>query len=129
MRGGPRKGFGGAQPNSGRKPLEVPTKPVQVWLTVPQWLEFKSQGGSPWLQGILNLQILERQKAMTPANTPKPMWCPKGSMCMACAHKDRDCRHLDFQSMPAIERSRDRVTVKCSGFEKAGKINEGVRNG
>ena len=60
MRGGSRKGFGGPQPNSGRPALEVPTKPVQVWLTVPQWQEFKGVGGSPWLQGLLNLRIREK---------------------------------------------------------------------
>lgn len=62
MRGGPRKGFGGPQPNSGRPALEVPTKPVQVWLTVPQWLEFKRQGGSGWLQGQMNLKIKQREE-------------------------------------------------------------------
>ena len=64
MRGGPRKGFGGPQPNSGRPALEVPTKPVQVWLTVPQWQEFKGVGGSPWLQGAMNLLLAKQPDAL-----------------------------------------------------------------
>jgi len=64
MRGGPRKGFGGPQPNSGRHALTVPTKPVQVRLTVPQWLEFKRLGGSAWLQGTMNLLLADKPGAL-----------------------------------------------------------------
>lgn len=55
MRGGPRKGFGGPQPNSGRKPNAVPTERHVIRVTAPQWAEFQALDGSPWLQGILNL--------------------------------------------------------------------------
>ena len=59
----PRKGFGGPQPNSGRPALVVPTKPVQVWLTQPQHVEFKDRGGSGWLQGAMNLLRADRPEA------------------------------------------------------------------
>lgn len=57
MRGGPRKGFGGAQPNAGRKPNATPTEPRLVRLTDDQHAMMKALGGSPWLQGLLNLEI------------------------------------------------------------------------
>lgn len=57
----PRKGFGGPQPNSGRKATGVERRCVTA--TDPQWLEFKKQGGSPWLQGILNLLRADRPEA------------------------------------------------------------------
>ena len=55
---GPRKGFGGPQPNSGRKPTGVRRRCVTA--TDAQWAEFLAQGGSPWLQGQMNLKIKER---------------------------------------------------------------------
>ncbi len=60
MRGGARKGCGGAMPGAGRKPDPVPTKGVEVRLTDAQHEEFRLQGGSGWLQGQLNLKIKER---------------------------------------------------------------------
>lgn len=62
MRGGPRKGFGGAQPGAGRKPDPKPSKPRGVRLTDEQNAMFQELGGSPWLQGMLNLEI-RRQEA------------------------------------------------------------------
>jgi len=59
-----RKPTGGVRRGAGRKPAAVPTKPVQVWLTVSQWLEFKNQGGSPWLQGVMNLLLADRPDAL-----------------------------------------------------------------
>ena len=61
MRGGARKGFGGAQPGAGRKPDKEPTKPRGVRLTDRQNDEFQAAGGSPWLQGLLNLRIRNRE--------------------------------------------------------------------
>lgn len=57
----PRKGFGGPQPNSGRKATGVERRCVTA--TDPQWIEFKKRGGSPWLQGILNLLRADRPEA------------------------------------------------------------------
>ena len=57
MRGGPRPGFGGAQPGAGRKPDAVKTKLVGFKLTQAQHDMAKALGGSPWLQGLLNLEI------------------------------------------------------------------------
>ena len=57
MRGGKREGAGGAQPGAGRKPDAEPKKRVALLLTEAQHTEFKRLGGSPWLQGLLNLEI------------------------------------------------------------------------
>lgn len=46
----------------------------------------------------------------------KPIYTPKGSMCMTCAHKARDCSRLSFERMPVIERLPGRVVVRCVGF-------------
>jgi len=62
MRGGPRKGFGGEQPGAGRKPDAEPKKPRAVRLSDSQAAAFQSLGGSPWLQGLLNLEIQRQQK-------------------------------------------------------------------
>ena len=61
MRGGARKGAGGKQPGAGRKPDPEPKKRVALTLTPDQHTEFKRQGGSPWLQGLLNLKIKEKK--------------------------------------------------------------------
>jgi len=60
-RGGPRKGFGGAQPGAGRKPDPIPTQQFGIKLTVDQHKAFQALGGSPWLQGLLNLEIRRRE--------------------------------------------------------------------
>lgn len=60
MRGGARKGTGGAMPGAGRKPTHKPKKPWPVRLSDEQIGELKLQGGSGWLQGQLNLKIRER---------------------------------------------------------------------
>lgn len=67
MRGGARSGFGGAQPGAGRKPNKEATKPRAVRLTDRQVQAFQDLGGSPWLQGLLNLE-LRRQDAEAKAN-------------------------------------------------------------
>lgn len=44
---------------------------------------------------------------------------PKGSMCTACAHRDRDCTHLDFQAMSVIERyGLTFAVVRCTDFTR-----------
>lgn len=43
---------------------------------------------------------------------------PKGSMCAACKHKDRDCSKLDFAKMPVMEKYNDKVIVRCLEFVK-----------
>ena len=62
MRGGARKGTGGAMPGAGRKPNAVPTERHVIRVTAPQWAEFQALDGSLWLQGQLNLKINERAK-------------------------------------------------------------------
>ena len=46
---------------AGRKPDREPAKPRVIRLTDQQAQTFQNQGGSPWLQGLLNLE-LRRQK-------------------------------------------------------------------
>ena len=41
---------------------------------------------------------------------------PKGSMCMSCKKLDQDCSTLNFSAMPVMEKNRDCLVVKCSGF-------------
>ena len=62
MKGGARKTTGGAMPGAGRKPDQVPTMAVEFRLTQPQRDMAKARGGSPWLQGLLNLEIQRQQK-------------------------------------------------------------------
>lgn len=64
MRGGARKGTGGAMPGAGRKPLATPTERHVIRLTDAQWAEFKRQGGSLWLQGAMNLLLANRPDAL-----------------------------------------------------------------
>ena len=61
MRGGARKGAGGKQPGAGRKPNAVQTYRTTFMLTKDQQDEARNQGGSPWLQGLLNLEIKEKK--------------------------------------------------------------------
>jgi hypothetical protein len=44
-------------PGAGRKPNAIPTKPHLVRLTPDQHAMMKALGGSPWLQGLLNLEV------------------------------------------------------------------------
>lgn len=63
MKDGARKAKGGAMPGAGRKPDPVPTMAVEFRLTRPQRDMAKALGGSPWLQGLLNLEIRRQEKA------------------------------------------------------------------
>ena len=65
MKGGARKGAGGAMPGAGRKPNPVATKPIEIRLTPDQHTMMKGLGGSPWLQGLLNLEIQKQNKGST----------------------------------------------------------------
>ena len=49
----------------------------------------------------------------------KPLYTPKGSMCIACTHKARECKHLPFATMLAIERLPAQVVVRCWDFARA----------
>ena len=61
MRGGKREGTGGAMPGAGRKPDRELTKPRAIRLTDRQAQAYQDLGGSPWLQGILNLEIRRQE--------------------------------------------------------------------
>lgn len=65
MKGGARKGTGGAMPGAGRKPDPVPTMAVELRLTVDQRKMLKALGGSPWLQGLLNLELARQAAIVT----------------------------------------------------------------
>lgn len=43
-------------------------------------------------------------------------YIPKGSMCMNCAHADKDCSTLSFAMMPTLKVNGDNTVVKCTGF-------------
>jgi len=43
---------------------------------------------------------------------------PKASMCRVCAHRDKDCSKLPFDTMPVIERYHGGVVVRCLEFKK-----------
>ena len=62
MRVPSRKGFGGPQPNSGRPAIGVRRRCVTA--TDAQWAVFLALGGSPWLQGLLNLLLTDRHGAL-----------------------------------------------------------------
>lgn len=64
MRGGPREGFGGAQPGAGRKPDADPKKPRAVRLSDKQAVAFQALGGAAWLQGQCNLEIRRQEAAI-----------------------------------------------------------------
>ena len=57
-----RKNFGGPQPGSGRPKTGV--KRRVILLTDPQWTEFRWLGGSPWLQGAMNLLLAKQPDAL-----------------------------------------------------------------
>lgn len=56
---------------------------------------------------------------------------PKGSMCAACVHAQRDCSHLPFDTMPVIERYMltgykhgiPGVVVRCTEFVRKEKVS------
>jgi hypothetical protein len=49
------------------------------------------------------------------------LYTPKGSMCMACVHRQRDCSGLDFAKMQAMDKMRSgQVIVSCNEFENKG---------
>ena len=66
MKGGARKGTGGAMPGAGRKPDLVATKAIEIRLTPDQHTMMKALGGSPWLQGLLNLEIARQALQLKP---------------------------------------------------------------
>lgn len=46
------------------------------------------------------------------------IYIPKGSMCMACSHRDATCSFLAFDSMPVIERAQTVIVVRCTEFDR-----------
>ena len=62
MRGGARKGTGGAQLGAGRPRDKEPTKPYGVRLTAAQHEAFIELGSSAWIQGLCNLHIRSKNK-------------------------------------------------------------------
>jgi hypothetical protein len=48
---------------------------------------------------------------------------PKGSMCATCRYKHKNCKGLDFASMPPHQKQGDTIVVICSKFrhERDGK--------
>lgn len=44
---------------------------------------------------------------------------PKGSMCMACEHKHRNCSNLDFSKMRVMQQYQSVKIVICSDFRPA----------
>ncbi len=61
MRGGARKGTGGAMPGAGRKPDPEPKKPRAIRLSDKQAKAFQALGGVAWLQGLCNLEIRRQE--------------------------------------------------------------------
>ena len=55
-----RKNNGGARPGAGRKSDKVPKKYRRFLLSDEQHAMAQNLGGSPWLQGQLNLKIRAR---------------------------------------------------------------------
>jgi hypothetical protein len=51
----------------------------------------------------------------------KPVYQPKGSMCMACTKRNANCSHLKYSDMPVIQRTPNWVIVKCTDFNAASK--------
>lgn len=50
------------------------------------------------------------------------LYQPKGSMCIACQHLQRDCKHLPFHSMPWLSTHPGAVVVKCTAFVKRAPV-------
>lgn len=43
---------------------------------------------------------------------------PKGGMCCACQHAQRDCSALPFKAMPPIQHDNSTVIVRCTDFKR-----------
>lgn len=48
---------------------------------------------------------------------PDIRYQPKGGMCVACRHRERDCSQLPFHAMPQIASERCVVIVRCTNYE------------
>ena len=72
-------------PGAGRKPNAIPTKPRLIRLTDEQHAMHLALGGSPWLQGLLNLEI-RRQAECT-----KPF--PRLAACGCYLLPREECKH------------------------------------
>ncbi len=45
---------------------------------------------------------------------------PKGSMCVVCKKRDKDCSQLPFSLMPIIEKQKHILIVRCYEFDHRG---------
>lgn len=52
---------------------------------------------------------------------------PKGSMCLACEHRFRDCSYLDFSSMAVIASSNDYNIVRCADFNSVAEKSRDIK--
>ena len=50
-------------------------------------------------------------------------YIPKGGMCAVCKHVYKKCNHLDFKSMPVIEKKLSVKVVKCTEFDRLSNDN------
>ena len=48
-------------------------------------------------------------------------YIPKGSMCIACIHRSRDCSHLRFHAMQPVEKQGNVIIVRCTDFSHEAK--------
>lgn len=56
------------------------------------------------------------------ATNRSPIYRPSGKICKDCAHVNKDCGALPFETMSQIKRDSDgTVVVKCLNFEKEKK--------
>lgn len=44
---------------------------------------------------------------------------PKGGMCSACRHAQRNCSALPFASMPILARDGHTIVVRCTQFQRS----------
>ena len=58
-------------------------------------------------------------KAKRRAN-PDTLYQPKGGMCYACQHMQRDCSGLPFHTMPGISSFPGSIVVRCTEFSARG---------
>lgn len=67
-----RKNNGGPRAGAGRKPDAIKKKYRKFLLSDEQYAMAKKLGGSPWLQGVLNLKIKAEEAENLSYNPKKP---------------------------------------------------------
>ncbi|WP_157826530.1 hypothetical protein [Halomonas sp. MES3-P3E] len=43
---------------------------------------------------------------------------PKGGMCATCARQHKDCRHLPFNEMQVLSKSKGVSIVRCAEYKR-----------